>query len=197
MDKTIEEQEYDIVKSHFPVDYRGVVIDIGANEPIFQNNSYKLEQEGWDCYCVEPNPRWTDELKKIRKNVYPIAIGETNNDSVDFFRCHAHENEAAGSGLSYMPDFDQYKVDKIHVPLRTFEWFLSNEVKKQPDVIFIDVEWAEMKVLSNLDTNKWKPKLIFIENIEEYHLQRIWFYERGYQRITRIGLDDVYLRGEK
>ena len=216
------EVEYKILKDLFPPNYKGVIIDIGANEPVYQNNSYPFEMDGWKCYCVEPNPKWTQPLRNIRKNVYPIAIGDKNENNVDFFLYNFNSNQAAGSGLIKQFDLDntlglsQDVINKtyggiIKVNVRTFKWFLESEfIDDHIDIIFIDVERAEMMVLSTLDVYKWKPNIIVIENLNEAveenifernisnfrpdDEQHVWFKERGYERKYRIWYDDIYVR---
>jgi FkbM family methyltransferase len=185
----------------FPKGAVGVCVDIGAYDPEWINNSIELEELGWTCYCVEPNPHCIPALKAKRKHVLEYAVGKENKDDADFFIYHVDPylagplGEAAGTGMTIHPEMDRYDVTKEKVKVRTFEWIMDNEIHEDcVDVICIDVEGSEMDVLSTLDVSRWRPKVIVCENILETKDQHEWFERMGFGRIKRVSFNDIYVR---
>jgi len=193
----------EFVKDLFPKDFKGVCVDIGAHDPLWINNSWIFERSGWDTYCIEPNPHCIPKLKQYRKHVIEYAVSDKNEDGVDFFIWKIPNDyagtwgEASESGLIDKPFMNNKFETRIQVNVRTFEWLMENEIKQNHiDFLTIDVEGSEMKVLSTLDINKWKPVVVVIENYHKESEQRTWFEERGYTFVKRIHLNDIYVDKE-
>ncbi len=190
----------EFVKTLFPSDFIGVCIDIGAHHPTWISNSWIFEQAGWQTYCIEPNPNCIPELEKLRKIVLQYAVGDRNEDNVPFY-IYSVSNDYAGpfhqaseTGLFSKENMKDWPTTLINVKLRTFEWLMENEVKEgKVDYLSIDVEGAEMQVLSTLDTSRWKPKVIVIENYYDTPDQHIWFRQHGYDLVKRIHLNNIYV----
>ena len=181
----------------------GVCIDIGAYDPIWINNSIELENLGWRCYCIEPNPHCIPALKSVRKNVLEYAIGATNKDNVDFYINYVdplphhsrHLGEAGYTGINKIPTSQAGVVTVEKVKLRTFEWVMENEIKEEHvDVISIDVEGNEMDVLATLDVSRWLPKVVICENSNNNIEQHNWFEMMGFGKIKRHCDNDIYVR---
>lgn len=200
----VTEGHAEFVRKLFPADFKGVCIDIGAHDPLWINNTWIFEQEGWDTYCIEPNPNCIPKLKQYRKNVIQYAVSNENKEDVDFY-IYTIPNDYAGtwgqaseSGLIDKEFMNKDFLTKIKVSTRTFEWLMENEIKQDHiDVLSIDVEGAEMFVLSTLDTVRWKPTVVIIENFHQTPDQHEWFASHGFTLIRRIHLNDIYVANEK
>lgn len=195
------------VLSLFPKDFKGVCVDVGAYDPFWTSNSWILEEDGWETYCIEPNPNCIPRLKEYRKNVLEFACGEENKNDVPFYIYtynYAGPNlnkediwygEAAATGLLLHKEYDIHK--KITVNVRTLDWLMENIIKQDHiDYISIDVERNEMSVLKGFDLARWKPKVIVIENIDRDTEQLEYLQQRGYKYIYRMSLNDFYMLDE-
>ena len=182
----------------FPEGYKGVMIDIGAHDPIIENNSWQFEQIGWECWCVEPNPIMVEKLLKVRKNVVPYAISSKNEDDDSFYICHAPDLDmAGGSGLTLRDDMNAYerKCDEVKVKTRTFDWLINEHIKKKDiDILSIDVEWHELEVLSTFDKADCNVKIIVIENLGDQPPQNIWFSQRNWIKKERVEFVNIYIK---
>jgi FkbM family methyltransferase len=187
----------------FPKGTAGVCLDIGAYDPEWINNSIELEELGWECYCVEPNPNCIPALKAKRKHVLQYAVGDKNEDNVDFYVAYSqplphhevHLGEAASTLLPNNGKVDSLDKSIVQVKMRTFEWIMENEVRQNHvDVISIDVEGNEMAVLSTLDVSRWRPKVIICENTNNDKEQHDWFERNGFGMIKRFCENDIYVR---
>ena len=187
----------------FPKGAAGICIDIGAYDPEWINNSIELEQIGWTCYCIEPNPHCIPALKAKRPHVLEYAVGDRNEDDVEFNIYHAyplphhpeHLGEAGYTGILKHPEIQGLTLTTEKVKLRTFEWLMENEIKEpHVDFISIDVEGNEMAVLSTLDVSRWRPKVIVCENSHSDKEQHDWFERNGFGMIKRHCDNDIYVR---
>src|SRR5271157_2256772 len=48
-------------------DRKGIVVDIGANDGVRFNNTFRFSKKGWKCINVEPNPVLFSRLAKNRR----------------------------------------------------------------------------------------------------------------------------------
>lgn len=194
------------VRALFPKEFKGVCVEVGANDPFWISNSWIFEQEGWLTYCIEPNPHCIPALKKHRKNVIEFACGSSSVDDVDFY---IYETDKAGpnhlkrptwtgegsyTGLIKHENAVGFIKETIKVKVRTLDfilgwnWLPINNI----DYISIDVEGTEMDVLKGLSLIRWTPRVIVVENILQDVDQHGWLASYGYSCINRIGVSDIY-----
>lgn len=197
----VTEGAAEYVKTLFPKGFKGVCVDIGAYDAKWINNTWLMEKEGWTAWCIEPNPKCIENLKKDRKNVLQYACGAANKDNADFFVFTVNgAGEAAGSGLidhCAGPQGEYHKTiftRKEKVKVRTLDWLMRNEIKEDHiDYLSIDVERNEMAVLKGVDLAKWKVGVLAIENLEHDQEQREYLKNAGYRYVHRIAFNDFYV----
>lgn len=184
----------------FPAAFTGICVEIGAADPFIISNSWLFEKSGWDTYCIEPNPYQIHRLRQYRKNVLGCACGSKNEDNVDLF-VFSSANETAGTGLIDHTKNLMYgryykitfvRIEKVNV--RTFDWLMENEIKKDHiDYLSIDVERNEIDVLKGIDLFRWKPKVIAIENLDGIQDQKNFLKSKNYRQVHRIIYNDIYV----
>jgi hypothetical protein len=194
------------LREYFPdYNYKGVFFDIGAYESINISNSYHFEQNGWDVHCFEANPLLIDGLKKDRKNVYNYAIYDEDKDSVEFNAVlgpwGGGSHMAGVSAIELDPDYlntfgsQIYQITKFKVPQKTLNTLISTEIShiKNIDIMSIDVEGGELKVLKGLNLEKYKPKLMVIENVFNKNDIKEYLYNANYTLDKHIDYNQYYL----
>ena len=187
--------------SLFESEYKGVCIEVGSAQPIYGNNTYLLEKQGWKIYCIEPNPKLVDRLKPLRKNVFQYAIGNENSEKKEFTICTlSNGNQEAISSLKLdnklIETHEQYNptFEKINVKVRKLETFINENEIQNIDIISIDTEGTELDVLKGLNLYKNRPKVFVIENNFESKLLRYYMSAFGYRHINRLGVNDFFVR---
>jgi len=182
-----------VLADYFPHNYKGTFFDVGAYEPINISNSYHFEKNGWDTYCFEANTILIEELKSLRKNVFNYAISCENKD-----KCEFNVVRSCWGGGSFMAGLSAIDLDplylkqfgdgikeiiKIEVPQKTLNHIIETEILnlKEIDIMSIDVEGGELNVLKGIDLNKYKPKIMVIENI--FNNPEIYDYLKEYNYV--------------
>jgi FkbM family methyltransferase len=195
----------EVLRGYFPdVSYHGVFFDVGAYEPINISNSYHFERNGWDTYCFEANPFLIDELKSHRKNVFNYAIYDEDKPSVTF---NVVKGVWGGGSLTagisaieldpqYMKKFGSgiRGITSVTVPQKTLNTVITTELPhiSHIDILSVDVEGGELKVLQGLDLIKYTPKVVLVENVFNNSDIRLYLERHGYKLDKHIDYNQYY-----
>ena len=180
----------------------GFCVEVGAGDGVRGSNTAHFENKGWQALCIEPNINLFAECKASRPVTLHCACGE--NERIDTLAVYdIGERKIQTSCSSLRPDtrlvyqhrrlinntWDQpvlvFKLDTL-LQLAGF----PNEI----DFISIDTEGTELEVLKGLSLDKWKIRLLVVENnfndtdVEEY------LHGFGYAKDARYKINDFYLK---
>jgi FkbM family methyltransferase len=132
---------------------KGVIIDVGADQPRYGSNSYYFEKElEWTCVCVDADPRTIEKLVAERANVVNAIVSDYLG--IDTF---LQTDEA---GISHVSS-----AGNIQVTTRTLDDILEQFNVEDITILDIDVEGHELHVCRGLSWNKYKPYIVIIEYI--------------------------------
>jgi FkbM family methyltransferase len=139
------------ILSKFDKNFKGFFVDIGANDGITINNSYLLEQNGWNGVCIEPNIHEFNKLNESRKsNNYQVCISDFNG------KCYFEENGFFGKILG---------KNAGNTDCFTLEYFLDSiDAPKIIDYLSIDVEGGEYDIIKDFPFEKYFIKYITVEH---------------------------------
>jgi FkbM family methyltransferase len=157
-----------IVDEYFQDSYDGFFIEAGSCDGIFQSNTYFLETElNWNGLLVEPNPDYFKECVINRPNskVYNCALVSSNylENTIDLYSiaCKGAMGTVGDRGI-WVNESESPTLYK-NIPTRTLTSILDEIKPPKIDFMSLDVEGYEVNVLSGLNFNKYKPKIILIE----------------------------------
>jgi len=191
-----------VIEKYFPGGFVGGCIDIGATDGVSISNTLHFEQNGWYCLCVEPNPKFYNNLKNNRKNALNLAVSDHNEDFATFnIVVLNNQIEDAISSLKIddrlIKDHSQYdiKIIPITCDIRTLDYCIDNHYKYDTiDFVSVDTEGTELDVLKGFDINKWSPKLFIIENNYEDKNIEEYMNSFGYVKDQRLAVNDFYIK---
>jgi FkbM family methyltransferase len=174
----------------------GYYIDIGANDPVALNNTKKFYDLGWKGINVEPNPRLYDKICKHRPNDININCGVGDVEGVMIFYevdpdvySTFDENEAAKTRYSS----SKKVVNKIPINITTIN-NLFDMSKQKIDLLSIDTEGFDYKILSMNNWSLNRPKSIVVElNHDENNSVYNLLTDNKYELIYFNGTNGIFV----
>lgn len=171
---------------------RGYFVEVGANEPEKESQSFHLEREGWTGVLVEPQPDLAEKLRKRRRaQVFEAACSSP-------MQAGSHMTlYVLGPYSSFDPALAVTGLrpeQEIEVPVRTLDDILHEANAPHPfDLLSVDVEGHELEVLRGFDLDYWHPRLILLEDHVTSLDKHRFLTAAGYRLMRRTGLNGWYV----
>jgi FkbM family methyltransferase len=184
--------EQSLVRDFFNHKLEGFFVDVGANDPFLDSQTYHLEGLGWNGLLIEPLPNYVEQLKEKRKGkVIQYACSSPENHN------KVHKMIVAGVHSTLNDDpiaIGAVSSDSINVTCRTLDSILEeNKVPIGFDFISIDIEGHEMEMFKGFSLSGWMPKLVLLEDHVINHQKHKYMLSHGYQILLRTGLNSWYV----
>ncbi len=145
-------------------------LDLGANHAQQLSNTYYFYQKGSRGVLVEANPKLIAELKLFRSGdvVLNHCIAGESGQCVDFYIMSGDglstpDKEQAEEIMAYNPAIQIENV--VAVQTITVNEILDTYFDGAPVFINIDIEGAEMEILTSIDFEAHRPLAIILEMI--------------------------------
>lgn len=185
-------REQALVREFFAGARAGFFVEVGANRPRQESQTWHLEQLGWTGVLIEPQPNLAEELRRMRSaQVFAFACSSPQNAGRNM-RLHVAGALSALDRERMAPGAEPERV--IEVPVRTLDDILTEA--RAPvafDLLSIDVEGHELEVLGGFDLAHWRPRLVLLEdhvgNLEKHRFLRA----AGYRLIRRCENNGWYV----
>lgn len=168
-----QNQEDKFVLRYFK-NFKGTLLEIGANDGQTLSNSNLLIQHGWKAHLVEPASVFSD-LQALHANnskvkCYNYGIGETNV-TLPFYE--SAEHVPSGADRALVSTFDTaetarwtnagVKFEQKDLELKTFRDFWDEAGMPDFDYISIDAEGFDWLILQQIDLVAISCKCLCIE----------------------------------
>ena len=158
---------------------KGVYVDVGCHHPLINNNTYYLYKRGWSGINIDLDFNSIEMFNYFRPgdDNYKTAVSNKKGEAkLYFFHNRAPKNtlnKSNGRGAKSVKKIYTEKLDNI----------LKKSKIKKIDFLTIDVEGNELNVLKGLNFNKYKPKVISIElinqNVNSFYEQKIEYIQKS------------------
>jgi FkbM family methyltransferase len=143
----------------------GFYVDVGCNHPVKYSNTFELYKRGWHGINIDANEQLVDLCRRMRPR--DVSVCATISDSAR----EAVFTEFADSMVSSLSaeHVERWRtartvVRERRVATRTLDDVLAaSGAPRRFDLLSIDVEGHDFEVLSSLDLDVYRPKLIVIE----------------------------------
>tara|TARA_Y100000991_G_scaffold179564_1_gene142058 strand:+ start:1167 stop:2009 length:843 start_codon:yes stop_codon:yes gene_type:complete len=176
----------------------GYFVDLGAYDGVEGSNTYFFEKFfRWKGVLVEPSKNQYLKLTENRNNnCINKAISKTN-EKFEFIDVVSGYKQMSGLNQSYYKDTLEIlnsdlnsKTDIYQVETSTFKDLV---LEKEIDYLSIDIEGGELDVLSSIDFNTYKIKVISVENNKPNQISyKELLLENGYNFFDFCGADEIY-----
>ncbi len=187
-----EGREQALVRDFFGGARAGLFVEIGANHPQHESQTWHLEQLGWTGILVEPQPDLADDLRRKRSaKVFAVACSSPDNAGR---RMRLHVAGALSSLERDRMAPGAAPQGAIDVPVRTLDDILAEAGAPSPlDLLSLDVEGHELKVLAGLDLARWRPRLILLEDHVGNLGKHRFLTGAGYRLVRRVENNGWYV----
>ena len=152
-------------------------IDIGANDPVFCNNTYFFYTRKGSGVLIEPDPVFNSILKKMRPRdtVVEAAISDTEGEAELYIFDERSVNTLLKEEAELRQASGRYKLKSVKkIPLLTVEHIIVNHLQGIiPHVISLDAEGVDYTVLKNFNFEKYPVPVWIVETCEysENHIK--------------------------
>jgi len=152
--------------------HKPTYLDIGAYHPVFKNNSFLFYLAGGRGVLVEPNPRYAAFSTSARPGdtVLEIGIGVTDQAEADYYVIDGDGqlNTFSKKEADDLVAIDHRRIEKIiKRRLVKIDAVIEEHFKGgAPDLVSIDVEGLDFAILSTLDFERHRPKVLCVETAE-------------------------------
>jgi FkbM family methyltransferase len=168
-------------------DFIGHACEVGANDGKFNSNTLMFEEIGWTVLCVEPNPVLAKSGRACRKLWRQVACSDSDSDGAEF---GVYRESPSGSSLGVFSRVREGPAPRImKVKVRTLDRVLEEAGFPRLDFLSIDVEGWEREVMSGFTVERWKPRVIVLEEHTDTPKS-----VQGYTMIERRLFDNIYER---
>ena len=158
------------LKEYFKNKKKGFFIDIGCHHPFKANNTFLLYKSGWSGINIDLNKISIDLFNIARPR--DINICTAISDKEGTIEYYLPNNNPLSSEITINKNFS--KILKNHhgneyqtLTTKSTTWQTIEEqynfLLKSVDILKIDIEGSDLKVLKTIDLKKLDPKLLMIE----------------------------------
>ena len=184
--------EQALVREFFAGTRTGFFVEVGANRPQQESQTWHLEQLGWTGILIEPQPGLAAELRRVRAaQVFAVACSSPQNAGRSM-RLHVAGALSALDRDRMAPGAEPERV--IEVPVRSLDDIL-NEARAPSafELLSIDVEGHELEVLGGFDLARWQPRLILLEDHVGDLSKHRFLTAAGYRLVRRCENNGWYV----
>ena len=147
----------------------GCFLDVGASNPIADNNTYALYQRGWRGIAVEPLAELAGAWAQVRPEDLLIesTVGATEGETELHVMPEVSQLSTTHSGYAERWRSAGHQVVPRRLPVTTLNAILDEHLGARAlHLLSIDVEGAEHEALLGLDLSRYRPWVMVIEATE-------------------------------
>lgn len=180
----------DIIAEALLPQEQGFYVDVGAFHPVMISNTYLFYRKGWSGIAIDAKPWTTSRFRRQRPRdiVVESAVGE--EEGVVTFELMDQEgagetDRIAGAGV---PGESERKPDHtMQVTSKRLATILDQHLPSNHHIDFltVDCEGNDLSVLRSNDWNKYRPRVIAVEDWEQESVSKICSYlsDQGYRLV--------------
>ena len=183
-----------IIEYIFKNKKNGFYLDVGAQHPISNNNTYLLFKKGWRGINIDLDKKNIDLFKIARPNDYNLncALSDKIEETDLFFY---HDKSPINTLNKYISNYQSAKIREIKkITTNTLNNILENlKINTQIDYMNLDVEGYEEKVLLGFNIKKYKPLVISVEFLD-LKMKKLEFKNNNIQRVLDSNIYKYFIK---
>ena len=165
------------VLNYFKGKKNGFYVDVGCYHPVHRNNTHLLYMQKWEGVNIDSSQFSIDLFNYMRPNDlnYNCAISDKTENIKIFYQKEL--SQLSTTDKAQAESVFQGKIKEKDIQAFTLDEILSRDKysNSKIDLLDIDVEGADLKVLRGLSFDKFKPELVCVE-IHENEIKKSDIY---------------------
>ncbi len=150
----------------------GFYIDVGANDPIFNSNTKRFYDKGWNGINIEPGIKQFEKFASSRLRDINLNTGVASiKGELIFYRVEGDSTLSSFNKTVATKMAETYGLNVVEVSmsvLRLVDIFENYVKSRQVDFMSVDAEGFDLDVLKSNDWNKYRPSLVIAEVDSQY-----------------------------
>jgi FkbM family methyltransferase len=195
----------DILLDRLFGDRPGSFMDVGAHHPIMDNNTFFFYERGWRGVNIEPMPDFHQLLREQRPGDLNLAVAVSDSaGTLPFYtvpQCSGLSTLSSAIAAEYRKR--GWRVVESQMVVRSLGDLIRHHGIQPPDILSIDVENHEGKVIAGIPLESWRPGVMVVE--ATWPLSRVSSHQeweplllhQGYLFAAFNGVNRFYLRGDR
>lgn len=177
----------------------GTYLEIGCNHPVLASNTFKLFTKGWKGVVVDGDLDFESSWIRARpKDKFVHALVSDKLEKVKFYK---HKSTYVSSiSTDHVSQFKDSEFSIIEEDTTTITDLIKQYKIQSIDILFIDIEGMDYRVLSSLDLRSVDPKYICIEDheyVNDGSQISNFLGKNKYEMLMRSGPSFVYAKDFK
>jgi FkbM family methyltransferase len=148
----------------------GFYVDVGAFHPTLFSNTYFFYLNGWRGINIEARPGSKQLFDKIRPADINVELGVSRERGTMTYHVIAEDSPMNSFSREFLEQIEMLEHVKSQVPVQTlplaeiFQRYLP--AGQAIDFLDVDVEGHDLEVLESNDWQRFRPKVIVVEDEE-------------------------------
>lgn len=177
----------------------GLCVEVGGFDGETFSNTLTFEENGWRAIVIEPMPHYAEKIRTRRPGttLFACAAGSHAGETQLVI---AHGVETLSTTTAESAHMERIRrmggtTEEVTVPVRTLNDMLTEAGVEKIDFISIDVEGGELAVLAGFDLEKWKPRIVILENAQGKRDGTLYdeMLRRGYHYYISTSCNEWYV----
>jgi len=186
-------------------------VEAGSYNGVTGSNVYALEKHfGWRGLCYEPNPtnyKMVVKQRPLCKKINGVICKPDMAGKKVTYSTFKEPYDQESGIVEFMDGYKQDRVNslplesKISLPCRDMSKDVLDILGKKKathlDVLFLDVEGAELSVLQSLDFTSFRVQILLVEcSHEKEVIEYLTAKPGGYIHVAKVGDDNIFFRND-
>jgi FkbM family methyltransferase len=179
----------------------GCSVEVGCADPYLYSMSMLFREKGWRCIGVEPNPKFVQKHIDLGHEIYPYAATESHVGISDFDLVMIEHGPFTYESFSSLKVKDSYiekqgipDIEVIQVNCKPLDLILQEAGVESIDLLVVDTEGWELEVMRGFSSDKYKPKVIVLENWVHEAEYTDYMKSIGYRLDQTVEYNYIYVR---
>jgi len=183
---------------------KGKYLDIGAFHPRWASNTHLLHKKGFTGYCVdldEDRLKWFRFARGDKVKTISGAVSDSNLKTIKIYKFKRKSPFSLIDTTSLEhANYFKKKNENIDYEEKTINNFHINDIFSKVgkvDVLNIDIEGQDFKVLNSSDLKIIDPEIVLIEDNSGYFPSNDltnFFFKNQYHLISICGLTKIFAK---